>query len=129
MGLKQHQPAPARQRSNFLHYALQVKTPAKAEIKTTPTRPGEAKKQLPTLCFPGENTCKGGNDLVFDPTCGTGGFLVAALDEVKRKCKNDKKFELFKKYGIYGIEEQRSEERRVGKECIPPCRSRWSPYH
>ena len=21
------------------------------------------------------------------------------------------------------------EERRVGKECIPPCRSRWSPYH
>jgi len=46
------------------------------------------------------------NDLVFDPTCGTGGFLVAALDEVKRKCKNDKKFELFKKYGIYGIEEQ-----------------------
>ena len=19
--------------------------------------------------------------------------------------------------------------RRVGKECIPPCRSRWSPYH
>ena len=20
-------------------------------------------------------------------------------------------------------------ERRVGKECIPPCRSRWSPYH
>ena len=33
-----------------------------------------------------------------------GGFLVAALDEVKRKCKNDKKFELFKKYGIYGIE-------------------------
>ena len=24
---------------------------------------------------------------------------------------------------------QRSEERRVGKECIEPCRSRWSPYH
>ena len=24
---------------------------------------------------------------------------------------------------------ERSEERRVGKECIPPCRSRWSPYH
>ena len=22
-----------------------------------------------------------------------------------------------------------SEERRVGKECIEPCRSRWSPYH
>ena len=23
----------------------------------------------------------------------------------------------------------RSEERRVGKECSEPCRSRWSPYH
>ena len=23
----------------------------------------------------------------------------------------------------------RSEERRVGKECNPRCRSRWSPYH
>ena len=22
-----------------------------------------------------------------------------------------------------------SEERRVGKECYQPCRSRWSPYH
>src|SRR3546814_11160724 len=22
-----------------------------------------------------------------------------------------------------------SEERRVGKECVSPCRSRWSPYH
>ena len=25
--------------------------------------------------------------------------------------------------------EKRSEERRVGKECIAVCRSRWSPYH
>ena len=25
--------------------------------------------------------------------------------------------------------EPRSEERRVGKECSLPCRSRWSPYH
>ena len=23
----------------------------------------------------------------------------------------------------------RSEERRVGKECLTQCRSRWSPYH
>ena len=23
----------------------------------------------------------------------------------------------------------RSEERRVGKECLAVCRSRWSPYH
>ena len=29
----------------------------------------------------------------------------------------------------HGIEPHRSEERRVGKECVQPCRSRWSPYH
>src|SRR3546814_16927572 len=28
-----------------------------------------------------------------------------------------------------GLELLRSEERRVGKECVSPCRSRWSPYH
>src|SRR3546814_15866479 len=26
-------------------------------------------------------------------------------------------------------EPRRSEERRVGKECVSKCRSRWSPYH
>src|SRR3546814_1687096 len=26
------------------------------------------------------------------------------------------------------ISEQSSEERRVGKECVSTCRSRWSPY-
>src|SRR3546814_6195918 len=26
-------------------------------------------------------------------------------------------------------DEPRSEERRVGKECVSTCRSRWSPYH
>src|SRR3546814_7787086 len=26
-------------------------------------------------------------------------------------------------------EGDRSEERRVGKECVSTCRSRWSPYH
>src|SRR3546814_3338590 len=28
-----------------------------------------------------------------------------------------------------GHEAARSEERRVGKECVSTCRSRWSPYH
>src|SRR3546814_15056927 len=28
-----------------------------------------------------------------------------------------------------GAEAARSEERRVGKECVSTCRSRWSPYH
>ena len=36
-------------------------------------------------------------------------------------------------YGLDGVDQyylvSRSEERRVGKECYQPCRSRWSPYH
>src|SRR3546814_7952468 len=30
---------------------------------------------------------------------------------------------------VAGFELQRSEERRVGKECVSTCRYRWSPYH
>src|SRR3546814_14178261 len=30
---------------------------------------------------------------------------------------------------IHGRLLTRSEERRVGKECVSTCRSRWSPYH
>ena len=33
------------------------------------------------------------------------------------------------KDGMYPVESERSEERRVGKECLRLCRSRWSPYH
>ena len=29
----------------------------------------------------------------------------------------------------YVSKSDRSEERRVGKECLRLCRSRWSPYH
>lgn len=45
------------------------------------------------------------NDLVLDPTCGTGGFLVAAFDKVRNN-SNERNFENFKKYGLYGIEQQ-----------------------
>src|SRR3546814_4500544 len=31
--------------------------------------------------------------------------------------------------GRYKPVVERSEERRVGKECVSTCRSRWSPYH
>src|SRR3546814_15921670 len=32
-------------------------------------------------------------------------------------------------YTATAIAEHRSEERRVGQECVRPCRSRWLPYH
>src|SRR3546814_4142896 len=35
--------------------------------------------------------------------------------------------------GVHAViaprDKARSEERRVGKECVSTCRSRWSPYH
>src|SRR3546814_4270868 len=32
-------------------------------------------------------------------------------------------------HDMRGTLERRSEERRVGKECVSTCRSRWPPYH
>lgn len=44
------------------------------------------------------------NDLVLDPTCGTGGFLVSALDYIK-KHSNLEQIENFKKNNLFGIEQ------------------------
>src|SRR3546814_13251729 len=33
------------------------------------------------------------------------------------------------KHVFYRLDRDRSEERRVGRECVSTCRSRWSPYH
>src|SRR3546814_5793462 len=39
-------------------------------------------------------------------------------------------FEIDEAGHVIAIEQElRSEERRVGKECVSTCRSRWSPYH
>lgn len=44
------------------------------------------------------------NDYVLDPTCGTGGFLVSALDYVKKN-SNPEQTDAFKKYNLFGIEQ------------------------
>src|SRR3546814_648873 len=50
-------------------------------------------------------------------------FLERAIEyEVRRQ------IELIEDGGTV-VQETRSEERRVGKECVSTCRSRWSPYH
>src|SRR3546814_13922882 len=43
----------------------------------------------------------------------------------KRISRNPEKFG----HGAVEGVAARSEERRVGKECVSTCRSRWSPYH
>ena len=46
----------------------------------------------------------GPHDIVFDPTCGTGGFLVAAFEEVKR-LSSPEKIEEFKRNSVFGLEQ------------------------
>src|SRR3546814_9775006 len=36
---------------------------------------------------------------------------------------------LYRGYPIDQLAEHRSEERRVGQECVSTCRYRWSPFH
>ena len=55
--------------------------------------------------------------------------------DITQKCKalNQKKATLDIKADVSAnmnrLDLLRSEERRVGKECLRQCRSRWSPYH
>lgn len=44
-------------------------------------------------------------DIVYDPTCGTGGFLVAAFDKARKLAKKSD-IEYFKNNGLYGIEQE-----------------------
>ena len=46
-------------------------------------------------------------DIVYDPTCGTGGFLVAAFDYVKKNY-NKSQIEKFKENSIFGVEQDPS---------------------
>src|SRR3546814_191069 len=54
------------------------------------------------------------------------GRLIDAMQSVAARETMD---HLHENRGSYVREVKRSEERRVGKECVSTCRSRWSPYH
>src|SRR3546814_13718515 len=55
---------------------------------------------------------------------GKGPFLIMKWDAILRNLP-----EVAAIPGKYAYDRYRSEERRVGKECVSPCRSRWSPYN
>src|SRR3546814_17691130 len=58
-------------------------------------------------------------------------FSELAWPPVASFCRSIKRPECVRRHspvrGIWPV--QRSEERRVGKECVSTCRSRWTPYH
>jgi len=46
------------------------------------------------------------SDIVYDPACGTGGFLVAAFDKVRSKYPtNSPQVEQFKLHGLFGVDQ------------------------
>src|SRR3546814_19123240 len=54
--------------------------------------------------------------------------VVDTYVESGASATNDRRPE-FQRLIEAGTSKPRSEERRVGKECVGTCRSRWSPYH
>src|SRR3546814_17825199 len=58
-------------------------------------------------------------------------FLIAGLDLVdRRRWEGALLAHYLSCLRAEGVDPpSRSEERRVGKECVSTCRSRWSPYH
>src|SRR3546814_2609287 len=63
------------------------------------------------------------DDLPVDPQREVG---VAAVDILRKPGLERGRREIFRDPVIFGL---RSEERRVGKERVSTCRSRWSPSH
>src|SRR3546814_5909904 len=67
-------------------------------------------------------------------------LLEFEIDEADRAADRARRFQIGRIVGLdddkvivrpeqRGRDDERSEERRVGKECVSTCRSRWSPYH
>src|SRR3546814_9362549 len=62
-------------------------------------------------------------------TCALPIFIRAASVRARRIRAGGGRQDLPHSGGRNRSRTRRSEERRVGKECVSTCRSRWSPYH
>src|SRR3546814_16504589 len=64
-------------------------------------------------------------DIVEDARAVLGTFAEDMLDILRHSPSFDNMIGI----ADLSMRSLRSEERRVGKECVSTCRSRWSPYH
>src|SRR3546814_16195471 len=67
---------------------------------------------------------------------GAVGGQPRAVDQQRPQILDEAGLQLVVQLGVVGeddlagrLHQRRSEERRVGTECVSTCRSRWSPYH
>src|SRR3546814_19869909 len=60
-----------------------------------------------------------GHLIIIDPMCWSSEFLMLCSSDCGKGGVGTGNVEVL----------GRSEARRVGKECVSTCRSRWSPYH
>ena len=55
------------------------------------------------------------------------GYMIRISEQLRHHVPGEYGDDILFKLLCMGV--FRSEERRVGKECLHQCRSRWSPYH
>src|SRR3546814_8872794 len=75
----------------------------------------------PVLCILGYEDLDQALEIANDTEYGLAGYVSGADLEKARA--------VARRIRAGSVAINRSEERRVGKECVSTCRSRWSPYH
>src|SRR3546814_21128313 len=67
---------------------------------------------------------------IYKPGIRGGDVEVMGVQEILDKWGVDRVEQVIDILGLWGDSvDNRSEERRVGKECVSTCRSRWSSFH
>src|SRR3546814_12860812 len=85
-------------------------------------------------CVPGRSDLMRPISLVCKVKSANGRPAIKLSDNYAKATGPAEEIERYRRvFGSAGMENApaivRSEERRVGKECVRTCRSRWSPYH
>src|SRR3546814_15589478 len=109
--------------SSLIAAAVAIAVPSAAQSPT-------AGERAFVMCKACHTTEKGGRN-------GIGPNLSGLFDRTAGSVPDYTYSAALKKSGLHWDEKTlseflaapRSEERRVGKECVSTCRSRWSPYH